>query len=150
MQRLEKRLNIELKELQDNPIENCSAGIIDNNINEWCATIFGPSDTPYTGGIFNVLIKFSNEYPFKPPTVIFTTPIFHCNINNRGEICLDILSKKWSPVLTIGKLLLSICSLLAQPNPEDPLVPSIAELYKTNRTVHDFKAREFTACYASK
>ena len=150
MQRLEKRLNIELKELHDNPIENCSAGPIDNNIIEWQATIFGPSETPYTGGIFNVLIKFSNEYPFKPPSVIFTTPIFHCNINNRGEICLDILSKNWSPVLTIGKLLLSICSLLAQPNPEDPLVPSIAELYKTNRPIHDFKAREFTACYASK
>lgn len=150
MNKLEKRLEIELDELGKNPIENCSAGLINENIKEWQATIFGPSDTPYTGGIFNVLIKFTDEYPFKPPIVIFRTPIYHCNINSKGEICLDILSKNWSPVLTVGKLLLSICSLLAQPNPDDPLVPSIANLYKTNKSFHDFKAKEFTTLYAFK
>lgn len=149
MSRIDKRLNQELKELQENPIENCSAGPIKNNIREWQATIFGPEDTPYQGGVFTVMIRFTDQYPFKPPQVYFKTPIYHCNINSRGGICLDILSKNWSPVLTIGKLLLSICSLLAQPNPDDPLVPSIADLYVKNRTFHDFKAKEYTAQYAS-
>lgn len=149
MSRIVKRLNQEMKDLQENPIENCSAGPIDNNIKEWQATIFGPVDTPYQGGVFTVMIKFTDQYPFKPPQVYFKTPIYHCNINSRGGICLDILSKNWSPVLTVGKLLLSICSLLAQPNPDDPLVPSIADLYVKNKTFHDFKAKEYTAQYAS-
>ncbi len=38
-----------------------------------------------------------------------------------------------SPALTISKVLLSICSLLTDPNPDDPLVPEIAHLYKANR-----------------
>ena len=149
MSRIIKRLNQELKDLQENPVENCSAGPINNNIKEWQATIFGPSDTPYQGGVFTVLIKFTDQYPFKPPLVYFKTPIFHCNINKRGGICLDILSKNWSPVLTISKLLLSICSLLSEPNPNDPLVPGIADLYLNNREVHDFRAKEYTSMYAS-
>ena len=150
MTRLVKRLNQELKDLQENPIENCSAGPIKNNIQEWQATIFGPTETPYQGGVFTVIIKFTDEYPFKAPLVYFHTPIHHCNINKKGGICLDILNKNWSPALTTGKLLLSICSLLAQPNPDDPLVPSIADLYVNNKEFHDFKAREYTALYASR
>ena len=150
MTRLVKRLNQELKDLQENPIENCSAGPIKDNIQEWQATIFGPTETPYQGGVFTVIIKFTDEYPFKAPLVYFHTPIYHCNINKKGGICLDILNKNWSPAFTTGKLLLSICSLLAQPNPDDPLVPSIADLYVKNKDFHDFKAREYTALYASR
>ena len=150
MSRVEKRLKKELEELANNPIENCSAGPIDGDLKIWQATIFGPEETPYYGGVFYVNIEFTDKYPFKPPIVYFKTPIFHCNINSKGDICLDILSKNWSPVLTVGKLLLSICSLLAQPNPDDPLVPSIADLYKNNKGVHNFKAKEYTALYANK
>ena len=150
MTRIVKRLKQELLDLNENPIENCSAGPYKDNLHVWQATIFGPTGTPYEGGVFNVMIEFGEKYPFKPPIVYFTTPIYHCNINRKGGICLDILNKSWSPVLTTGKLLISICSLLAEPNPEDPLVPAIANLYKTDRPIHDFKAREYTSLYASK
>ena len=91
------------------------------------ATIMGPPDSPYTGGVFFLNIQFPSDYPFKPPKVNFTTKIYHCNVNSNGAICLDILKDQWSPALTISKVLLSISSLLTDPNPNDPLVPEIAQ-----------------------
>ena len=145
-----KRINADLNEILKNPPANCSAGPIDeNNIYEWQATIMGPRDSPYQDGIFYLSIIFPSEYPFKPPIVKFITKIYHCNINSKGSICLDILKNEWSPALTISKLLLSICSLMTDPNPDDPLVTEIADLYTNNRTLHDRKAREYTIRHAS-
>ena len=146
---LARRLNRELKVIQDEPVENCSAGPIGDDLTKWQATIFGPKDTPYENGVFNLNIEFTEEYPYKPPIVYFTTPIYHCNINSKGGICLDILKNNWSPALTINKLLMSICSLLAEPNPDDPLVPHIANLLKKNKIQHNINAKEFTLKHAN-
>uniref|UniRef100_A0A6C0HGH0 UBC core domain-containing protein n=1 Tax=viral metagenome TaxID=1070528 RepID=A0A6C0HGH0_9ZZZZ len=143
-----RRLNAELKEMTTNPPTNCSAGPINDNMTQWQATIMGPEGSPYQGGIFNLKIDFPENYPFKPPRVMFTTKIYHCNINSTGGICLDILKNQWSPALTISKVLLSICSLMDDPNPNDPLVSEIAELLRTNKPLHDETARVWTMNYA--
>jgi len=112
------------------------------------ATIMGPGDSPFQGGVFFLSIHFPADYPFKPPKITFTTKIFHPNINSNGAICLDILRSQWSPALTISKVLLSICSLLCDPNPDDPLVPDIARTYKTDKEKYNATARQWTQKYA--
>ncbi|KAK9039861.1 hypothetical protein V6N11_015047 [Hibiscus sabdariffa] len=109
----------------------------------------GPPDSPYAGGVFLVTIHFPPDYPFKPPKVAFRTKVFHPNINSNGSICLDILKEQWSPALTISKVLLSICSLLTDPNPDDPLVPEIAHMYKTDRNKYETTARSWTQKHGS-
>jgi len=143
-----KRINKELVDLGKDPPANCSAGPVGDDMFHWQATIMGPDDSPYSGGVFFLDIHFPADYPFKPPKVHFTTRIYHCNINSNGGICLDILKDQWSPALTISKVLLSICSLLTDPNPDDPLVPDIAQLLKNDRQRHDHTAREWTSKYA--
>ncbi|XP_068130851.1 ubiquitin-conjugating enzyme E2 D4 isoform X2 [Hyperolius riggenbachi] len=112
----------ELMDLQRDPPAQCSAGPVGEDLFHWQATIMGP--------------------------VAFTTKIYHPNINSNGSICLDILRSQWSPALTVSKVLLSICSLLCDPNPDDPLVPEIAHTYKADREKYNRLAREWTQKYA--
>lgn len=144
-----KRLKKELDDMQKDDTPNLSAGPIKDNLFEWEAVILGPVGTPYEGGVFYLNISIPSNYPFKPPIVIFKTKIYHPNINNTGNICLDILKNQWSPALTISKILLSICSLLSDPNPNDPLVPEIANILKVNPELYFNTAKEWTSIYAS-
>jgi ubiquitin-conjugating enzyme E2 D/E len=143
-----KRILAELKDLRKDPPTNCSAGPAGDDIFKWEGVIMGPSDSPFAGGVYNLRIQFPVDYPFKCPNITFTTKIYHPNISSSGVICLDILKSQWSPALTIGKVLLSICSLLTDPNPSDPLMPDIAHEYTTNKEKYDATAREWTIMYA--
>ncbi|CAH8259801.1 unnamed protein product [Arabidopsis lyrata] len=143
------RISRELRDLQRDPPANCSAGpVAEKDMYHWQATIMGPHDSPFSGGVFLVNIHFPSDYPFKPPKVSFKTKVYHPNINSNGSICLDILKEQWSPALTISKVLLSICSLLTDPNPNDPLVAEIAQLYKENKSKYESVAQSWTQKYA--
>jgi ubiquitin-conjugating enzyme E2 D/E len=143
-----RRILKELEDIRKDPPAGCSAGPIGDDMYSWEGVIFGPSDSPYAGGVFKLLIHFPTDYPFKVPHVQFQTKIYHPNINTAGGICLDILKNQWSPALTISKVLLSILSLLTDPNPNDPLMMEIAQLYKTDKAAYEEKAREYTMLYA--
>jgi len=138
------RLKNEWQKLKDDPLDNISAGPINKDFYNWEANIIGPSNSVYQGAIFHLTLTIPENYPFKPPKIKFTTPIYHPNINKFGDICLDTITTNWSPIMSIGKVLLSICSLLTDPNPDDPLEPQIAELYKNNRAEYNRNARLFT------
>jgi ubiquitin-conjugating enzyme E2 D/E len=144
-----RRIQKEYQDIQKDAPENCSAGPRGDNMYIWDAVIMGPTGTPYVGGIFKMEIHFPSDYPFKPPKCIFTTKIYHPNISPNGAICLDILKDQWSPALTVSKTLLSICSLLNEPNPKDPLVPEIADLYMSDRQTYDENARLYTQKFAT-
>ena len=144
-----KRLQKEIIDIGKDPPANCSAGPAnEKDPYHWVATIMGPEGSPYAGGLYQLDIHFPTDYPFKPPKIVFMTKIYHPNINSSGSICLDILKDQWSPALTISKVLLSISSLLTDPNPDDPLVPEIAHLYKTNRSKYEATAREWCRKHA--
>lgn len=143
-----KRLNKELKDITQDPPVGCTAAPKGDDIFQWVATLDGPCESPYEGGKFTLSLTFPSDYPFKPPKVHFDTKIYHCNINANGSICLDILKDQWSPALNVGKILLSISSLLHACNPRDPLVPEIADLYEKNRPEHDRVAKEWVKLHA--
>merc|ERR1712093_61053 len=144
-----KRLGKELKEVATESAEGLRIGLKkSDNMYEWYAQVEGPEDSVYEGGIFDIDISIPSDYPFKPPRVAFRTKIYHMNINSQGGICLDILKNTWSPALSIHKVVLSILSLLTDPNPSDPLVPDIAQTFRLNKPQHDRTARSWTKDFA--
>ncbi|XP_059512006.1 ubiquitin-conjugating enzyme E2 D4 isoform X3 [Myotis daubentonii] len=98
-----KRIKKELSDLQRDPPAQWSARPVGDDWFCWQATITGPNDSPYQGGIFFLNIHFPTDYPFKPPKVAFTTKIYHPNIHSNGSICLDVLQSHWSPSLTVSE-----------------------------------------------
>ena len=144
-----KRIKKELNDFYSDPPDNCSLIQIDeNDAFKFLAFIIGPILTPYENGVFYLSIHYPTDYPFKPPKCLFITKIYHPNINSNGSISLDILQDQWSPALTIKKVLISLTVLLSEPNPDDPLVPEIANLYKSDIYEYYKNAREFAEKYA--
>merc|ERR1711968_357129 len=90
-----KRINKELLDLGKDPPANCSAGPVGDDLFHWQATIMGPPDSPFAGGVFFLNVHSPTDYPFKPPKINFTTRLYHPNINSNGSICLDILKDHW-------------------------------------------------------
>jgi ubiquitin-conjugating enzyme E2 T len=112
------------------------------------AQITGPEDSPFEGGVFLLSVNVTGRYPFEPPRCRFLTPVYHPNVDSGGRICLDTLKSppagSWSPAVSLPSLLLSIRSLMAEPNPDDGLVPDISELYKRNPAEWQREARRRT------
>jgi ubiquitin-conjugating enzyme E2 D/E len=126
-----KRILKEYSSFQQDPPDGWNVFINANNINSWKAILKGDAlRSPYTNGNWLLTIDFPSDYPFKPPRIKFVTPIYHCNISNDGNICLDILKDSWNPALSVAKALLSISSMLADPNPDDPLDAYKGQLYR--------------------
>ena len=124
----------EYKQITENPPEGLTAGPIDEeNLFEWECLVLGPDSTPYEGGCFHALLSFPKDYPMNPPKMRFTTPIWHPNIHSDGKVCISILhapgedatgyersEERWSPVQSVEKVLISVISMMAEPNDESP------------------------------
>ena len=110
------RLQSELMTMMLTPTPGISAFPDDGNMLSWTATITGPTETPYSGLNLKLGFAFPSNYPYAPPAVLFKTPIYHPNVDFSGRICLDILKDKWSAVYNVQSVLLSLQSLLGEPN----------------------------------
>ncbi len=135
------RLTRELAKLKEENIEGVNI-IPTENILIWEADIEGPVGTPFEEGIFRLSLKFSNDYPLVPPSVKFITDIYHPNVYKDGKICVDILQSEWSPGQNISSILISIRSLLIDPNPNSPANRDAAVIFLRNRNEYDKRVKE--------
>ncbi|KAI0665088.1 ubiquitin-conjugating enzyme E2 [Cubamyces menziesii] len=126
-----KRLSNELMTLMMSSSPGISAfPRSDSNLFDWVGTIEGPAGTVYAGLKFKISIVFPPNYPMSPPAIKFDSPCYHPNVDiNGGGICLDILQDKWSAVYSVQTILLSLQSLLGEPNNASPLNPDAAAIW---------------------
>ena len=146
-----RRIEKELNDFNKDPPANICAGPIDvNDLFKWQASIMGPDDSPYKGGVFFLNITFPSDYPFKPPKVRFVTKIYHPCISFEGTFCMDILCDQWSPALTISKVLTAFNALISL----DGLCscvhnPEAHSLYQNNLLQFEATAKQWTRKYAT-
>ena len=141
-----KRIQKELQMFSKDPPFGIS--VEGEDLRTWKGFMQGPEGTPYEGGNWTLSIEFPERYPMKAPQVNFVTRIAHPNIDESGNICLDILEDRWSPALTVAKVLLSISSLLMDPNPSSPMRGDLADLYTTDLDKYNETVQEETRTYA--
>ncbi|KAK7086555.1 Ubiquitin-conjugating enzyme E2 C [Halocaridina rubra] len=124
-----KRLQHELMTLMMSSDKGISAFPEGDNLFKWIGTLTGPVSTAYEGLTYRLSLEFPSSYPYSPPTVKFVSACFHPNVDLHGNICLDILKEKWSASYDVRSILLSIQSLLGEPNNDSPLNGHAAELW---------------------
>ncbi|BCS83079.1 hypothetical protein QLL95_gp1044 [Cotonvirus japonicus] len=142
-----KKINTDKSTYSDLFIVN----MVDDNIYTWIAEIRGPIKSIYENYKFKLEIELPNDYPYSAPKVKFITPIQHMNVNDKGDICLNILKKEgWSVALNIFSILLSIIILLDQPNSDDPFNSDLAGLFRSNYEDYINKIKSHCDKYADK
>merc|ERR1711876_97730 len=148
MAALPRRILKETQKLTQDPVPGIEAVPDEKNARYFHIKVFGPADSPYENGKFDLELFLPEEYPMAPPKVRFMTKIFHPNIDKLGRICLDILKDKWSPALQIRTVLLSIQALLSAPEPSDPLDTTVADHFTHDRKGAEALAKQWNDQYA--
>jgi len=137
-----RRLMRDFKRMSSDPPAGVSASPVADNVMTWNAVIIGPADTPFEDGTFRLVMQFDEQYPNKPPVVRFVSRMFHPNVYANGELCLDVLSNRWSPTYDVAAILTSVQSLLNDPNTSSPANVEAGNLYKDHRKEYQKRVRE--------
>ena len=150
-----KRLFQEYKNLLSAPPDGITAGPLnEDDLFTWEALIQGPEETPFSGGIFPASLTFPRDYPLNPPKMRFLGEIWHPNVYPNGEVCISILhppgddpnhyekaSERWSPIQSVEKILISVMSMLAEPNDESPANVEAAKMWRERRGEFERRVR---------
>ncbi|XP_065194997.1 ubiquitin-conjugating enzyme E2 R2-like [Sycon ciliatum] len=146
-----RALEIELSNLMHQPLEGFSVQLVDDSdLYKWDIRIFGPPETLYQGGYFKARLNFPRDYPYNPPKMKFLTPMFHPNIYGTGEVCISILhapgadevsgepaSERWNPTQSVRTILLSVISLLTEPNISSPANVDASVMFRRWKEMKD-------------
>jgi len=146
---MSKRLLKERAKLGKEPLDFVTEiETVGDDIFKWCCTIDGPSESPYAGGKFVVRLEFPAQYPFKPPKLVFETKVYHPSVMlETGEVCGAVLGN-WGPTLNAEHCLLTVYSLLRDPQPDHPLEESIAQQLAKKPKDFEKMAKKYTKDYA--
>ncbi|KAF2272651.1 ubiquitin-conjugating enzyme [Westerdykella ornata] len=151
-----KRLFKEYKALCSDPPEGITAGpVSEDDMYLWEALIQGPDGTPFEGGVFPAELKFPRDYPLAPPSMRFLVDVWHPNVYPDGRVCISILhapgddpnmyehaSERWSPIQSVEKILISVMSMLAEPNDESPANVDAARMWRERRGEYEKIVRD--------
>lgn len=141
-----RRLMREYQDLTTNPPDGITAGpVSEDDFFLWDCLLSGPENSSFEGGLFPATLKFPRDYPLSPPVMTFQCDLWHPNVYKNGEVCISILhpagddpmhyeqaSERWSPVQSIEKILLSVMSMLAEPNDESPANIDAAKMWRNH------------------
>ncbi|XP_067262045.1 ubiquitin-conjugating enzyme E2 L3b isoform X3 [Chanodichthys erythropterus] len=141
----------ELEEIRKSGMKNFrNIQVDESNILTWQGLIV-PDNPPYDKGAFRIEIIFPAEYPFKPPKITFKTKIYHPNIDEKGQVCLPVISaENWKPATKTDQVIQSLIALVNDPQPEHPLRADLAEEYSKDRKKFFKNAEEFTKKHGEK
>ena len=153
-----ERLKKEFNELQSAPILSIGGTVClqeEGNYYKWRATLMGPIDSLYAGGLFYIELLFPNDYPNKGPEIRFLTPIYHLNVNSKDlssygcpiGLVKPSFTLWWKPSTTIREILMKLFSIFYLTNPESAWDLEMANEYKYNKALYDLKVRYFTEKY---
>ncbi|KAL5546921.1 hypothetical protein UlMin_006608 [Ulmus minor] len=143
-----KQLAKELKSLDESPPEGIKVVVNDDDFSTIFADIEGPTGTPYENGVFRMKLILSRDFPHSPPKGYFLTKIFHPNISNNGEICVNTLKKDWNPSLGLRHVLIVIRCLLIEPFAESALNEQAGKMLNDNYEEYARLARIYTGIHA--
>lgn len=148
-------LRKQLQELSKHPVPGFTCNLIEDNIYEWDVGIIGSPDTAYSGGYFRATMIFPSDYPFNPPKFRFKDSFFHPNVYEDGNLCISILhapgddpisgeraAERWNPTQSVESILISVISLLVDPNCSSPANVDAGVLYRKDRKEYDSIIRD--------
>jgi len=146
-----RRINLELVEMKKLKIEGFdNLKVDDANIRVWEGLV-QPANAPYNKGAFRVEITFPEGYPFKPPTVLFKTKIYHPNVDEKGVVCLTVINtENWKPATKISQVIEALVALVNNPEPDHALRADLAEQFQKDFAKFKKSAEDFTKKHAEK
>ncbi|KAL3999037.1 Ubiquitin-conjugating enzyme E2 R1 [Acanthocheilonema viteae] len=138
-----RALTLELKGLQTSPVEGFTVTANEDNMFVWTVALYGPPGTLYQGGYFKAVLKFPSNYPYAPPSIKFLNKVWHPNVYENGDLCISILHppvddphsgelacERWNPTQNVRTILLSVISLLNEPNTSSPANVDASVMYR--------------------
>ncbi|KAK0230753.1 ubiquitin-conjugating enzyme/RWD-like protein [Armillaria fumosa] len=142
--------------------------LVNDSMQEFYVRFYGPSETPFAGGVWKIHVELPDQYPFKSPSIGFMNKIFHPNIDElyallsslirtvthktrSGSVCLDVINQTWSPMFDMINIFeVFLPQLLRYPNPNDPLNGEAAALLMRHPKEYEAKVKEYVQRFATK
>ena len=135
-----RRVSKELADIQSAPSAYFNVNVSETNLLHW-EVVIKLDREPYNHTVYTISIDFPQEYPFKSPTMQFLTPIYHPNVDEKGQVCLSMTRDNWKPSTKAVDMIDALLQLIHEPDLEHPLREELAIEFAKDRETFNKKAR---------